>query len=80
MLEAFAVGSKNRLRYHMVIHLVWDLKNRSSGRNPSVDSVWLEEDYVKYSLRKYRKMHKKTASLNLLRRCLVHQKFRLRGR
>ena len=69
---------KMRPKYHVMTHLVWDLSTRQSGRNPCVDSCWLEEDYVKWSLRKYRKLSRMTASLNVLRRSLVQQKDRLK--
>ena len=69
---------KLRPKYHVMTHLIWDLATRQSGRNPCVDSCWLEEDYVKWSLRKYRKLSRMTASLNVLRRSLVQQKDRLK--
>ena len=68
---------KVRPKYHLMTHLLDDVLLRGSGRNPSVDSCWLDEDYIKYALRMYRKMSRKTASLNLLRRTLMVQKQRL---
>ena len=70
---------KLRPKFHVLVHLVSDLIATQGGRNPCLDSCFLEEDYVKWSLRKFRKMSKMTACLNLLRRCLVQQKCRLRG-
>ena len=69
---------KLRPKYHVLTHLVWDLSTKPSGRNPCVDSCWLEEDYVKWSLRKFRKLSRQTASHNILRRCLVQQNDRLK--
>ena len=69
---------KLRPKFHILTHLVWDIAQRDSGRNPSMDALFIDEDFVKWSLRKYRKMSRQTASLNLLRRCLVQQQDRLR--
>ena len=69
---------KLRPKYHVLTHLVSDLALKPSGRNPCVDSCWLEEDYVKWSLRKFRKLSRRTASHNILRRCLVQQNDRLK--
>ena len=81
VLKAYQRGDllfKLRPKYHMLVHLISDLRTRDSCRNPSVDSCWLEEDYVKWSLKKFRKLSRQTASLNLLKRCLVQQKDRLK--
>ena len=68
---------KMRPKFHILVHIIEDLSIRQSGRNPCVDSCWLEEDFVKWALRKYRKVSRRTASHNVLRRSLVQQKDRL---
>ena len=67
---------KVRPKYHVMTHLMTDIRFRGSGRNPAVDANWLDEDWVKWSLRMYRRMSRKTASENLLRRTLIIQKQR----
>ena len=71
---------KVRPKYHMMTHLLSDVLLRGSGRNPSVDACWVDEDFVKYMLRIYRKVSRRKASLNLLKRMLVVQKQRLESK
>ena len=67
---------KVRPKYHLISHLLSDVCFRASARNPAVDANWVDEDWVKWSLRMYRRMNRRTASLNLLKRTLITQKQR----
>ena len=69
---------KLRPKWHILCHLVDDIRKKESGRNPMHDSTWLDEDYIKYSLRVFRKTSRMTSSLNVLKRALITQKLRLR--
>ena len=59
-----------RPKLHYMQHLLESCL-QGSGRNPTHDSCWLDEDYVRFAMKMYRKMSHRTASCNILRRNLV---------
>ena len=62
---------KVRPKYHFVQHMLEDCSTRASARNCGWDAVWMDEDFVKYCMRMYRRMSRRCAALNILRRNLV---------
>ena len=65
---------KVRPKYHFLQHLCEDCASRKSRRNPGHDSLWMDEDFVRFALKSIRKMNHKKASLNILYRNLVQVK------
>ena len=67
---------KVRPKYHLLVHVVESLKpvRNVLHRNPFFDATFGDEDYVKHLLTLKKKMSRRTASLNVLRRFLVMNK------
>ena len=67
---------KVRPKYHLLVHVVESLKPVQNvlHRNPFFDATFGDEDYVKHLLNLKKKMSRRTASLNVLRRFLVMNK------
>ena len=70
---------KIRPKWHLVHHLILDAAMRRSHRNPSRDSTWMDEDWMKKVTRVIRRTHRKTSPLTTLQRYLMflQQKIRL---
>ena len=68
---------KLRPKWHYLAHVLLDISSRESRRNPAWDACFLEEDFVKWNLRMFRKMAKTTACENLRKRSLVQIRSRL---
>lgn len=70
---------KIRPKWHLTWHLGAEASLRPSGRNPSADSTWVDEDYMKKLSRLIRKLHRKTSAHTALSRYLIMigQKLRL---
>ena len=62
---------KCRPKLHMINHTIDDAQLRPSRRNPSQDTTWMDEDYIKSIMRMKRKMDYRTMSTNCLFRFLV---------
>ena len=60
-----------RPKYHLLWHVVNDATLRAAKRNTSLDSTWLDEDWIKKIQRILKKCHKVTAPKTLLQRYLV---------
>ena len=60
-----------RPKFHLLWHVVNDPALRPAKRNSSLDSTWLDEDWIKKIQRVLRKCHKVTAPKTLLQRYLV---------
>ena len=65
---------KMRPKYHFLQHL---LEGHGGRRNPAYDSCFMDEDFVRWCLKMFRKCSHKTASLNVLRRNLLTLKTNL---
>ena len=60
-----------RPKWHLLWHVVNDPSLRKASRNTSLDSTWLDEDWIKKIQRVMKKCHKVTAPKTLLQRYLV---------
>ena len=65
---------KVRPKFHYLCHMLDDM----NLRNPTWDACWMDEDFVKYGIRMYRKMNHSTAGLNILKRNLIMLKHSLK--
>ena len=70
---------KVRPKFHFLVHLIDSLcpSDTYPCRNPFADATFADEDYVKHLLTCHKKMARKTASENILKRFLVMNKMRL---
>ena len=70
---------KIRPKWHLAHHLVLEAAMRPSHRNPSRDSTWMDEDFMRKVARVIKRKHKKTSALTTLQRYLMFlkQKFRM---
>lgn len=70
---------KIRPKWHVAHHLVLEAAMRPSHRNPSKDSTWMDEDWMRKVARVIKRTHKKTSPLTTLQRYLMFlkQKFRM---
>lgn len=70
-----SLASENRRRwyvrpkFHLLTHVLQ--MQHSSGRNPLLDSTWLDEDWIKRVGAMVRRCHKVTAPLTVLQRYLI---------
>eukprot|EP00439_Symbiodinium_sp_Y106_P062824 s1185_g9.t1 len=62
---------KCRPKLHYMMHTVDETLLKPSARNPAFDAVFMDEDYVKWSMRMAKKMSSRTTSLNMLKRFRV---------
>ena len=62
---------KVRPKFHFVVHMLEDCIARPSSRNCCWDAVWMDEDFIRYCMRMYRRMSRRCAALNILRRNLI---------
>lgn len=62
---------KCRPKLHYMMHTVEEALSRPSTRNAAWDAVFMDEDYVKWSMRMAKKMASRTTSLNMLKRFRV---------
>ena len=62
---------KLRPKFHFIVHMLLEVKERRSCRNPMLDSTEMDEDLVKQAMRVKRGMSVRSASINFLRRFLV---------
>ena len=62
---------KCRPKLHYMMHSVEEALSRPSTRNAAWDAVFMDEDYVKWSMRMAKKMASRTTSLNMLKRFRV---------
>ena len=65
-----------RPKFHYLQHAL-ESSVVGSGRNPCWDACWLDEDYVRWAMKIFRKAAHKTACENILRRTLVMLKYSL---
>lgn len=68
-----------RPKHHLLWHAVNDPLRRCSGRNPTADSTWLDEDWIKKIQRLCKKCHRVTAQKTVLQRWLVGLQQKLRS-
>ena len=74
---------KIRPKFHYLLHVVEDL-GAGQIRNIYFDTTFVDEDFIKVAMTLKKKMHSRTASLNILKRfCVMNRsaldKVRLRG-
>ena len=62
---------KCRPKLHYIMHSLLEAKSRPSARNPMWDACWMDEDYIKWSMKMAKRMSGRTLSLNLLKRFRV---------
>jgi hypothetical protein len=67
-----------RPKFHMSHHIILSLNSRRSKRNPHLDAVWMDEDFVGKMMRLLRLIHPMRRSLRTLQRYLVGLNERLR--
>ena len=70
--EAVAAGRKmyrTRPKMHLFHHLI--VERRASRRNPVMGATWMDEDFIKRCFRLKKRVHKRNATLNVLRRWLM---------
>ena len=66
---------KLRPKYHFIQHMILDASGRPSGRSPGWDANFMDEDYVKQSLKILKGLHPATAAHNVLKRQVTQLKF-----
>ncbi|CAJ1343373.1 unnamed protein product [Effrenium voratum] len=66
---------KLRPKYHFIQHMVLDASGRPSGRSPGWDANFMDEDYVKQTLKILKGLHPATAAHNVLKRQVTYLKF-----
>ena len=60
---------RTRPKLHMMHHII--LESRASNLNPVTGSTWMDEDAIKRYFQVKKRVHRKTAALNCLRRWLL---------
>ena len=70
--QAVQAGKKmwrTRPKLHLCHHML--LEQRASRRNPLLGGTWMDEDFIKRVFRVKSRVHKRTATLNCLRRWVM---------
>ena len=67
-----------RPKFHMFHHIVLGVNHRASKRNPHLDAVWMDEDFVGKAMKLLRIIHPARRSERMLQRYLVGLPMQLR--
>ena len=68
-----------RPKFHMIHHIVLSLQSRPSSRNPHLDSVWMDEDFVGTILKLMKIIHPMLRARRTLQRWLLGLTVKLRN-
>ena len=72
---------KCRPKFHHIMHTIMETRDRPSSRNAMWDAVFMDEDFIKWTMKMTRTMAASTAALNVLKRyCIVTRQMLLRLR
>lgn len=68
-----------RPKFHLLWHMIHDPMLRPSGRNTSWDCTWMDEDFVKKTMRILKGCHRRTAQAVVLQKYLVLMQGKLKA-